>query len=160
MVESTREDIEDFLAQKRLALVGLSRDPKDFSRILFLDLIRRGYDVVPVNPLMSNVEGRTCFARVQDIEPPVDAVLVMTPPEVSESVVRDCAEAGIKRVWLHRGAGTGAVSPAAVAFCEEQGMRLVAGYCPYMFMPDTPFFHHIHGFILRLVGSYPVHART
>ncbi len=155
MIKTTHEDIEDFLAQKRLALVGVSRNPKDFSRGLFRDLCRRGYDMVPVNPGVSEVEGQKCFARLQDIIPSVDGALLMTAPPVTEGVVRDCLAAGISRVWLHRGGGTGAVSQEAIDFCRQKGIRVVAGYCPYMFLPRTPFFHRLHGFLMKLTGRYP-----
>jgi uncharacterized protein len=158
MTVSTLEDIDDFLAQKRLALVGVSRNPKDFSRVLFRDLRQRGYDMVPVNPCLHEVDGVPCFARLQAVTPPVEGVLVMTPAEKSEQVVRDCLEAGIGRVWLHRGTGKGAVSQAAVALCSQHGLRLVAGYCPYMFLPKTMFFHRLHGTLLRVTGRYPATA--
>ena len=140
---------EDFLAQKRLAVVGVSRHPKDFSRGLFRELWRRGYDVVPVNPQADEVDGRRCFAQVQDIAPPVEGALLMTTPQVTEAVVRDCAAAGIGRVWMHQGAGVGAVSAAAVEFCQERGIRVVAGYCPYMFLPKAAWFHRLHGWLRR-----------
>lgn len=145
-----RELAEDFLAQKRLAMVGVSRQPQDFSRGLFRELCRRGYDVVPVNPEATEVEGRRCFARVQDIAPPVDGVLLLTPPRVTETVVRDCAETGIRRVWMHRGGGVGAVSEAAVKFCQERNIAVVAGWCPYMFLPQAAWFHRLHGWLRRL----------
>jgi uncharacterized protein len=113
------EIVDEFLAQKRIALVGISREPKDFSVTLFEELCRRGYDVVPVNPNTAEVLGRRCYARVQDIRPPVEAALLMTSPTVTDSVVKDCAEAGIRRVWMYRAAGKGAVSPEAVQFCRE-----------------------------------------
>jgi len=155
MNTSTRHDIEDFLARKRLAMVGVSRDPKDFSRGLFADLRQRGYDMVPVNPKLDEVGGTRCFARLQDVTPPVAGVLVMTAPEKTEQVVHDADEAGISRVWLHRGVGTGAVSEAAVNYCHARGLHLVAGYCPYMFLPEAQFFHRIHGFCLKVLGKYP-----
>jgi len=150
MLPQVREAADDFLAQKRLALVGLSRNPKDFSRYIYTELRQRGYDVVPVNPNLAEVDGARCFARLQDVTPPVEGALVMTAADQSEGVVHDCAEAGINRVWLHRGAGAGAVSPAAVDFCRQRGMRLVAGYCPYMFLPQASFFHRFHGFFRKL----------
>ena len=111
--------------------------------------------MVPVNPGVSEVEGHKCFARLQDIIPSVDGALLMTAPPVTEGVVRDCLAAGISRVWLHRGGGTGAVSQEAIDFCQQQGIRVVAGYCPYMFLPKTPFFHRLHGFLMKLTGHYP-----
>jgi uncharacterized protein len=158
MLTTTHENVDDFLAQKRLAIVGVSGNPKDFSRGLFRELRQRGYDMVPVNPHLTEVEGERCFPRLQEVTPAVDGVLVMTPATKSEQVVRDCAEAGITRVWLHRGTGTGAVSPAAVDFCQQQGIRLVAGFCPYMFLPKAPFFHRLHGAFMKLTGGYPAYA--
>jgi uncharacterized protein len=139
-------------------LVGVSHEPKGFSREMFREFTRRGFDMVPVNPNLTEVEGRRCFARLQDVFPPVDGAIVMTPRDQSEQVVRDCVEAGIARVWLHRGAGPGAVSRAAVDFCRNRGLSVVEGYSPYMFLPDTPAFHRFHGFFLRLTGRYPAVA--
>jgi uncharacterized protein len=150
------ETIEDFLAVKRMAMVGLSRDPKEFSGMLFKELCRRGYEVIPVNPKASTVLGRACFARVQDIQPPVDAALLMTSPEITESVVADCAQAGVRRIWMYSAGGTGAVSPQAVAFCEEHGIAVVPGECPFMFFPKAGF-HRIHGWVRKISGHFPKH---
>ena len=149
------DTIQDFLAQKRIALVGISHDPASASVQIYEELCRRGYDGAPVNPSMVAVHGKGCFARVQDIQPPVDAALLMTRPEVTETVARDCAEAGILRVWMYRGIGEGSVSPQAVAFCYEQGMQVVPGQCPYMFLPSTAGVHRFHGFIRKIAGRYP-----
>jgi uncharacterized protein len=154
------DTIEDFLAQKRMALVGVSRDPASDSAKLFEELCRRGYDVVPVNPHAPEVQGHRCFARVQDIQPPVEAALLMTTPEVTETVVQDCAEAGISRVWMYRGIGKGSVSPNAVAFCQEQGIEVVPGQCPFMFLPHAAGVHRFHGFIRKLTSRYPRRANT
>jgi uncharacterized protein len=152
------ETIEDFLAQKRIAMVGVSRERKDFSVTLFEEMCRRGYDVVPVNPNASQLSGRPCFARVQDIQPPVDAVLLMTSAAVTDSVVKDCAQAGIRRVWMYRAGGKGAVSPQAVRFCKEHEIQVVPGQCPFMFWRDAGTGHRLHGLIRKITGRYPRHA--
>ncbi len=152
---TTIADIRDFLAQRRIAMVGVSRDPKDFSRMLFREMRQRGYEIIPVNPGTEELEGSHCFVRVQDIAPPPDAALIMTSPRDTERVVRDCAEAGVARVWMHRGGGQGAVSEAAVNFCRTKSMRLVEGYCPFMFLSRTGLIHRVHGFLLKLLGGYP-----
>ena len=154
------ETIEDFLAQKRIAMVGISHKLASFSVSLFIELSRRGYDVVPVNPHIREVLGRKCFPRVQDIEPPVEAALLLTSPEVTDEVVRDCAEAGIRRVWMHRAGGQGAVSDKAVEFCLDRGIRVVPGQCPLMFLPESGTFHRLHGLIRKLTGRYPRPARV
>lgn len=152
---STRAAIDEFLGQQRLAVVGVSRDAKDFTRALFRTLREHGYDVVAVNPLAREIEGQPCYARVQDIAPAVDGALIMTPPQVSAQVVRDCAAAGVTRVWLHRGEGIGAVSDEALAACQQAGISVVPGFCPYMFLSQAGFIHRAHGVIMKLGGSYP-----
>jgi predicted CoA-binding protein len=147
--------IQEFLGRKRLAVVGVSRDPKDFTRSLFQELERREYDVVPVNPEVTEVDGRHCYAHVGDIVPPVDGALLMTRPAVTEQVIRECQTAGIRSIWMYRGVGTGAVSPGALQFCEANGISVVAGECPFMFLPDTQWFHRLHGFCRKAVGRYP-----
>lgn len=149
------EVIDNFLSLRRIAVVGVSRDPRNFSVAILRELSRSGYDVVPVNPHATEIEGLPCYARVQDIFPPVDGAVLMTSPALTEEVVRDCAYAGINHVWMFRGAGDGAVSLSAVAFCWERGIEVVPGECPLMFLPRRGFIHALHGFVRRIKGSYP-----
>jgi predicted CoA-binding protein len=79
----------------------------------------------------------------------------MTSPEATETVVNDCAQAGIRRVWMHRAGGKGAVSQQAVQFCRERGIQVIPGQCPFMFLPDTAGFHRFHGFVRKITGRYP-----
>ncbi len=149
-------DIRTFLSLQRVALVGASTNTKDFSRVLFRELLERGYDVIPVNPAASCLEDRHCYAHVSDIQPPVDGVLVMTPPSVTEDIVRECVEVGIKDIWLYRAMGQGAVSPNAVSYCREHKVNLIEGYCPMMFFEDAGLIHRIHRSFKKLLGNYPV----
>jgi predicted CoA-binding protein len=151
------ESIQSFLSVKRLALVGLSRDPKHFSVYLFKELQRRGYDVIPVNPAASMLQGRPCFARVTDIQPPVEAALLLTAPAKTDSAVTDCAQAGVRRIWMYR-AGThgGSVTDTAVRFCRDRNIEVIPGECPFMFFPQNGF-HAVHGFLRKLTGGYPRH---
>ncbi|BDG01250.1 CoA-binding protein [Anaeromyxobacter oryzae] len=143
---ATRLDAgREFLARRRFALVGASREEKSFSRHVLRELIRKGYDVVPVNPALAEVEGRRCFPRVQDVVPPVDAALLMTPPARTADAVRDCVAAGVRRVWMHRGGGPGAASPEAIALCEAAGIAPIVDLCPFMALPGAGWFHRLHG---------------
>ena len=152
---NTISGIQEFLNERRLAMVGVSHDQRDFSRALFRELRSRGYDVAPVNPNLGEVEGRRCFGRVQDVEPPVEAVLLMTSPEVTEAVVRDCADAGVRTVWMYRATGRGSVSGKAVEFCRERGIQVIPGECPFMFLPGSAGIHRFHGFVRKITGRYP-----
>jgi predicted CoA-binding protein len=143
---STLEEARRFLAARRIALVGLSRNPKDFSHGVLRALVDRGYDVVGVHPAPPDDGGVRWFPRLQDVSPAPDAALLMTSPGQTERVLRDCAAAGVRRVWLHRGAGAGAESPQALAFCREHGIEAVHGLCPFMALPAAGLGHRIHGF--------------
>lgn len=158
MTSGSLEAIRDFLAQKRIAMIGVSRQPHHFSRILFREFVRRGYDVVPVNPQAAEIEGRQCFARAQEISPAADCALVMTSAGASERIVRDCAEAGIRRIWLYRAVGRGAVTREAVELGKAHGLEIVAGFCPFMFFPQANWFHRLHGLLVKLTGGYPVRS--
>ncbi len=149
------EDVRYFLAQHRIAMVGVSRNPKDFSRLLFRELSKRGYDLVAVNPATDEMEGRPCFARVQDVHPAPEAVLIMTASSQTASVVQDCVAAGIQLIWMYRAGGQGAIDQRAIRFCHEHGIRLVEGHCPYMFLPKPGIVHRTHGFVLKIIGKYP-----
>ena len=151
-----RPQIDDFLSGHRIAIVGVSTDAHDFSRGVLSELVGHGYDVVPVHPGVDEIDGRKAYARVQDVPGIVDGALLMTPPSASAQVVHDCADAHIPRVWMHRGAGSGAVSDEAVAFCREHGIEVVAGRCPLMFLGHpTAFVHRLHAGVLKLSGNFP-----
>ncbi len=150
MTEARRRVIEDFLSQKRLAVVGVSRDQRDFSRAVFREFDQRGYDLVPVNPNASELEGRRCFARVSEVDPPVEGALLLNSADLTEQVVEDCAAAGVRRVWMHRATGRGAVDAKAIEFCRANGIEVVDGECPMMFLSHTSWFHRFHGFFRKL----------
>jgi uncharacterized protein len=146
------ESIREFLGQRRLAIVGVSQRPDDFSRTLFREFRQRGYDTVPVNPASGEIDGVPCYSRVTDIQPPVDGVVLMTSPATTEAVVQDCAHAGIPRIWMYRAAGAGAVSAKAVEFCKSNGISVIPGECPFMFFPAAAWYHRLHGWIHGMLG--------
>jgi len=147
--------IQDFLAQRRIAVVGISHDPNDFSRGLLRTLRLRGYEALAVNPSLSEADGEPCYSRLADVAP-VDGVLLMTSPKITDQVVQECAALRIPRVWMYRaGRKGGAVSPQAVEYCNDHGIKVVPGECPFMFLSDESWFHRLHGFVRRITGLYP-----
>ncbi len=152
---SVRQEIENFWASPRMAVVGVARDQKEFSYRLYSDMRRWGYDAIPVNPKAATIDNVRAYAHVQDIEEPVDSALLLTAPSLNEQIVHDCAEAGIKRVWFYGVRDRSSENAAAIKYCEEHGMAVIPGFCPYMFQPRSPFFHKMHGFVARLTGQCP-----
>ena len=149
MPTKSRADIDEFFRQKRLAVIGVSRNEKEWSRAVFRALKERGYDVVPINPGAKEIDGVPCYAKVAEVAPAVDGAVVLLAAAGSATALRECAAAGLKRVWLRND------TPGAEDLCRQQGVTLVSGFCPFMFMPKTPFFHKFHTWSLHLMGQYP-----
>lgn len=148
--------IADFLAQKRIAVAGVSStDANQPANAIYRRLRETGYEVFAVNPKAGEVEGDPCYPDLKAIPDGVDGVVVVTPPEAAEQVVRDCAELGISRVWMHRSFGTGSVSPSATKFCEDNGITVIPGACPMMFCGPVDFGHKCMRWVLRLTGGLP-----
>ncbi|MGE5601501.1 MAG: CoA-binding protein [Nitrososphaerales archaeon] len=152
---TVRQDIDEFWASSRLAVVGVARDPKEFGHRLYEDLRKWGYDAVPVNPRTDAIGEVRAYHRVQEIEPHVEAALLLTAPSVNEQIIKDCAEAGVKMVWFYGVGDWSHENAAAIAYAREHGMTVIPGYCPYMFLSRAPFFHKMHGFVARWTGQCP-----
>jgi uncharacterized protein len=146
--------VNEFLAQRHIAVVGASDIKGSFAKTVYRELRTRGYDVVPVHPTATSVDGDRCFPDLASVPGVIDGVLVMVNRDVSASVVRECAERGIQRVWLFKGlGGTGAVSDEAVRVAREHGMSLVDGACPLMFLETPAWIHRVHRFVRRRNGA-------
>lgn len=160
MNRSSIEDARAFLlSARRIALVGASRDPKDFSRYVLRELEHRGYDVVAVNPALAGAAGARAYARVSDVDPPPDTALLLVPPAAAEEAIGDCLRARVRRIWLHRGAGAGVASDAALALCAANRVEVVYGLCPMMALSGTSFPHRVHG-VLRRACAHPEPLRA
>ncbi|MBA3976510.1 MAG: CoA-binding protein [Candidatus Solibacter sp.] len=155
MPNHPRAWIDEFLSYKRIAMAGASRDAKHFSRKVMDEFVKRGYDVVPVNPNADEIGGRECKRSLAEVDPPAEGVLVMTSSKQSRELIRQSAERGVKMVWLYKAAGCGAATPEAVEACDELGMRVIAGECPFMFFPNTAWFHKLHAGWRTLTGTMP-----
>jgi predicted CoA-binding protein len=150
-----REAAEEFLAQPRIAVAGVSRDPKQPANLIYRRLRDAGHTVFAVNPNAEETEGDPCFASVRDVPAPVDGVVVVTPPDQAERVVEDSAAVGVPRVWLHRGMGPGSVSEAAIAAAKAHHMTLIPGGCPNMFGATSDPGHRFLRVVLSGTGKVP-----
>ena len=141
-----RKVIEEFLAQKHLAFVGVSRDTRQFANSVYRRLRDGGRVLYPVNPAASGapLENDRSYERLTDVPDPVDGVVIMVPAAVAVEVVKEAAARGIPRVWLYRGVGDGAVSAEAVRLCQDHGIAVVDGACPLMFEDPVRGVHWVH----------------
>ena len=147
-MQSINQAAAMFLASKRVAVTGVSRTPRTHgSNNVYRRLRERGYQVFAVNPNTDQVEGDRCYQDLKSIPGGVEAVVIGTRPEIAEDTMRECAELGITRVWMHRGPGAGSVSSAATSYGRAHGIAVIDGGCPLMFAPTADLGHKI----MRLV---------
>jgi len=151
-----KEAASEFLAIKRVAVTGVSRHPKSHgSNVVYRRLRERGYEVFAVNPNADEVEGDRCHPDLGSIPGGVHAVVIGTRPETAEATMRECADLGIKRVWMHRSFGGGSVSGAAAEYGRERGVTVIDGGCPLMFEPTADLGHKAMRFVFTLKGNVP-----
>lgn len=148
---TTRASIDDFLAQETLAVAGVSRDPDKFGSMAYGELESKGYRLFAVNPNTDRINGTRCYPNLQDLPEPVGGVLIVVPPDQTEQVVRDAVAAGIRRVWMQRGAE----SEAAIRFCEDHGLSTIHGECILMFAEPAALGHKLHRWVWGLLGRLP-----
>ena len=133
-----------FLANKRIAVTGVSRTAKDHgANTVYKRLRDRGYEVFAVNPNTDQVEGDRSYHDLKSIPGGVDAVVIATAPSRADDTMRECTQLGINQVWMHRGPGAGSVSAIATAYGREHGLTVIDGGCPCMFGPTADFGHKV-----------------
>jgi uncharacterized protein len=159
MASTTLEEkVHDFLAQKRIAVAGVSRDTGSHpaANLIYRRLKTTGHEVFPVNPNMQTFDGDRCYADLRSIPGGVDGVVIVTRPETTERIVRDCGDAGVGRVWMHQSIGKGtSVSPKAVEYCRQHDISVIAGACPMMYGDGVDFGHMCMRWVLKLTGGLP-----
>lgn len=151
--------VQDFLSQKKIAVVGVSDKRDTGCNLAYKKFRENGYQVYAVNPRISTYEGTTCYADLKSIPEKVDAAFILASPKVTEQVIQQCVELGIKHVWMHcmmgtkpgLAAGMTSVSQSAVEMCNANGISVIPGSCPNQFLkPD--FGHAMMRGMWRMLG--------
>jgi predicted CoA-binding protein len=153
--------VQDFLAQKKIAIVGVSDKRETGCNLAYRKFKEAGYAVSVVNPRLTTFEGAPCYPDLKSIPEQPDAVFILTNPKVTEQIVQQCVDLGIQRVWMHclmgtkpgLAAGMTSVSQEAVRMCRENGIMVIPGACPNQFLkPD--FGHAMMRVIFRTLGFH------
>lgn len=140
----TKQAAAAFLACKRIAVTGVSRNPSGHgSNAVMNRLRRRGYDVVAINPNADEIDGVPCYHCLADVPGSVEAVVIGTKPERAAATMHDVVDLGITKVWMHRAFGQGSVDDAATADGREHGVTVIDGGCPLMFDPTADLGHKV-----------------
>ena len=144
---------QEFLAQKRIAVAGVSRSSSEAANGIYRTLRDKGYQVFAVNPNAETVEDDPCYASMQAIPGGVDGAILVTNPEQTTHIVQDCVAAGVPRVWMHNNTlMPSSVSDEGTAVCRENGIKVIAGGCPMMYFDP---FHKCMKWVLDKMGRLP-----
>ncbi len=147
--------VAGFFRHGSIAVVGVSRTGRSPANAIVKKLRLAGHTVYPVNPNAGTVDGERCWPDLRSLPARAGAAVIVTRPEVSAGVVGECAEAGIRDVWLHRSFGEGSVSAEAVREAERRGVRCLAGGCPMMYAGKVDVAHACMRWILRMQHRLP-----
>ena len=150
-MKPTQVEIYDFLSQRSLAVVGVSRNTKKFGNAIYRTLKQQGFKVYPIHREADSIEGDRCYPGFMALPEKVGGVVLCVPPVETEKILQDVLEAGIGHVWMQRGAE----SYAAIRFCEKNGITAVHGQCILMFAEPVKSFHKFHRWVTMLIGRYP-----
>lgn len=148
---TSKKIVGEFLTQKKIAVVGVSRKKTKFGNAIYKELKLKGYKVFPINPHINVYEKDTCYPDLLSLPEKVDGVVINVPPAQTEKVVREAKEAGINKVWLQQGSQ----SEAAIKYCEENGIDCVSNECILMFAQPSAFIHRAHKWVWSVLGKLP-----
>lgn len=131
--------VQGFLAQKTIAIVGVSDKRDTGCNLGYRKFKEAGYKVYAVNPRITTFEGDPCYPDLKSLPGKPDAVFIFTSPQVTDQIVQQCVDLGVKRVWMHclmgtkpgLAAGMTSVSQDAVQVCHENGITVIPGACPH-----------------------------
>lgn len=156
-MQSMKDAATEFLANKRVAVTGVSRKGQSHgSNVIYQRLRERGYQVFAVNPNAAEVEGDPCYHDLKSIPGGVDWVVIGTRPHIADATVHECEELGIRRVWMHQPPfGGSSVSATAAQYGRQHGMTVIDGGCPCMFDPTADPGHKVLRVMGRLTGKVP-----
>jgi predicted CoA-binding protein len=148
---NTRQEIDAFLAHRVIALAGASRKGGKFGNVILRDLRDKGYQLHPVHPEATTLEGLPCVPTLAALPAGVEGLLLVVPPAVTERLVQEAHAVGIKSIWMQQGAA----SEAAVRFCVDHGMAVVHGECILMFSEPSGWIHGLHRWGRAVFGTLP-----
>jgi len=150
-MKTTRKSIEKFFEDRKIAIAGVSRDPKKFGHVVYLDLKKKGFEIYPVNPGIDFICGQPCFHSVSDLPPDVRRLLILTPKNKTLEVLTKAVEKGIDTIWIQQMSD----SKEALDYLKDKKVNLVTKQCILMWSEPVSGFHKFHRTIMRFFGALP-----
>jgi uncharacterized protein len=147
----TLKSINEFIANKNIAIAGASRNPKKFGNIITQNLLKKGFNVFPVNPNATEILGRKCYSDISSLPQKVSAIVFVTKPEVTEKLVPEVIQKGITQLWLQQGSH----NVKAIELAQNNKANVIYNHCILMFLKPTQWIHNVHRFFKNITGTCP-----
>lgn len=122
---AAQADIDAILAMKRIAVVGLSPDPSRASNAVATYLKRHGYEIIPVNPVETEILGEKSYHNLSDIPEPPEVVDVFRRSDHVAAIVDEAIKIGAKAIWLQ----LGVIDEKAAQKARDAGLLVVMDRC-------------------------------
>ena len=145
------QKIEQFIAQRHIAIAGISRNPRKFGNAIFKELKKQGYTLYPISQHLTEFEGENCYPDVASLPAEVSGIVIVTKPEQTEILLKQAQEKGISNIWLQQGSSNAKI----IADVANTKNNVIAGQCILMFANPSHFMHHAHIFVNKLFRIYP-----
>lgn len=144
-------DIEEFMVSEKIAVAGVSRNPKKFSRVMYNHLKKNDISLVAINPNVDEIDGEKCYKSVGDLPSDYKRLLITTPKSQTESVVKEAINKGMEMVWIQQGSST----KEAFELVKKSNMKVINNECVLMFAKPVKGIHGIHKFLRTMFGGMP-----
>ncbi|HOT88347.1 MAG TPA: CoA-binding protein [Bacteroidales bacterium] len=147
-----RKNIQEFLKNTEIAVIGASSNSKKFGNIVLKKLHNTGYCVFPVNPKETEILGISCYKSIADLPDTVKTAVFITQPEITEQIMKDiCSMKIIKAIWFQ----PGSENKNAIEISIKNVKNVIYDECIMMHLKPLSFPHNTHKFINVIFGKYP-----
>lgn len=147
----TLNSINEFIANKNIAIAGASRNPKKFGHIITQNLLKSGFNVYPVNPNTTEILGQKCYANINSLPQEVSAIIFVTKPEITEKLTLEAVQKGITQLWLQQGSH----NAKSIEIAQNNKTNVIYNHCILMFLQPSQWIHNVHRFFNKITGTYP-----
>ena len=143
-----KEIINNFLASKKFTMAGVSRNPKKFGYMVFDHLKQKGYNITPINPNTTEINGVACYSDVLSVPEEIENLLIAVPKSQTADIVNQAKEKGVKRIWIQQMSDTA----ESMEIAKEAGIEVISKKCIFMFAEPVSGMHKFHRFMAKLFG--------
>lgn len=148
---TSKKSIDEFMAQKNIAIAGISRKKQKFGNTIYKELAKKGYNVFPLNPNIDLFEGNNCYKKISSLPEEVTGIVINTKPKITIDLIKEAELKGIKHIWLQQGS----TDKDIIAYSQKSSSNIIYKECVIMFADPANGLHAFHKWLRKSFGKYP-----